>query len=151
MWRPTPPTRFSLPPPRRPGAPPFYRPVAWAPAGWTNAFPRVVEGRPAGVVHSVRLVDHAEPAAGQPEALGQDAADAVVRVDVLLDRDLVLGAAAEAAAHAHVEPLGVLAHDHQVDAAPLRIPQRAQAVVVEAGRPPGGREGRLAAETPEDL
>jgi hypothetical protein len=103
------------------------------------------------MVHGVRLVHHAEPAAGPAKPLLQDPADAVVRVQVLLNRDLVLGAAAEAAAHPDVEALGVLAHDEQVDTTPGRVPKRTQAVVVEAGRPQVHIEVELEAQAEEHL
>ena len=41
--------------------------------------------------------------------------DALVGVDVLLDGDLIRRSLLEVAAHAHVQPFGVLAHDDEVD------------------------------------
>jgi len=49
------------------------------------------------------------------EGVAADARDALVRVDVLLDGDLIRRPLLEVAAHAHVQPFGVLAHDDEVD------------------------------------
>jgi len=105
-------------------------------SGWRPLIsPPALLPEAAGVVHRVGLVDEAEPALGALEPVLDDAADAVVRVEVLLDGRLVLGAAPEAAPHAHVGALGVLAHDEQVHRPALGLAQRAEPVVVEARRP----------------
>src|SRR5487761_235261 len=78
----------------------------------------------AGVSHGVRLVDHHDLALSPPEGVVDDPGHPFVGVEVLLDRDLVFGAALEATTHAHVQALGVLAHDQQVDLSPVLVPQR---------------------------
>src|ERR1700674_5865471 len=67
--------------------------------------------------HRIRLVDHHDLALGDSEGVLDDAVHAKVGVEILLDRDLLVGSLLEAAAHAHVETLCVLTHDQEVDLA----------------------------------
>ena len=75
------------------------------------------------VIERVALVDHGDPTsmtslpslAGELEGVPLDAFHAFARVDVLLDRDLVRGAALELAADAHVGSFGVFPNHHQID------------------------------------
>ena len=71
------------------------------------------------VPHGVRLVGHVHGLLAVRlrvlEAGADDALDALARVDVLVDGDLVGRAALELAADADVDALGVLAEDDEVD------------------------------------
>ena len=62
------------------------------------------------------------------EAGADEALDALARVDVLVDGDLVARAALELAAHADVDALGVLAEDDHVDVLRAAVAQRDEAV-----------------------
>ncbi len=88
--------------------------------------------------HRVALVGHAHAAAAcglrELERVADDPVDALVGVELLLDRDLVVGARLEAAADADVQPLGVLAEDDEVDVRRRAILQRAQPRVEQPHR-----------------
>src|SRR2546422_4502330 len=80
--------------------------------------------------HGVGLVDHHDLVPRHLKRVLDDACDAEVRVDVLLDCYLLLRAFLEAPAHADVEALGVLAHDQEVHRPALLAPKGRQPVVV---------------------
>ena len=67
------------------------------------------------------------------EGVAADARDALVRVDVLLDGDLIRRPLLEVAAHAHVQPFGVLAHDDEVD---FGVPLQGRKIRMEQRRRP---------------
>ena len=80
-----------------------------------------------------------------------EALDALARVDVLVDGDLVGRAALELAAHADVDPLGVLAEDDEVDVLRRAPLQRDEAI---GERPHGadvGVEVEAEAHAEEDV
>src|SRR5690606_8758649 len=93
----------------------------------------------AGVRHGVRLVGERDlAAAGRARVLergAHDALDALARVDVLLDGDLVRRAALEVAAHPRVDALGVLADDDDVHVLGRHVTQRRESRVEEADGP----------------
>ena len=69
------------------------------------------------------------------ERVLDDPVHALVGVDFLLHRNLVVGAGLEAAADAHVQAFGVLAKDDEVDVGGPAILQRTQPLVKQAHRP----------------
>src|SRR6185503_11211956 len=84
------------------------------------------------------------------ERVAQAALDALPSVDGLLHRDLVRGAALERAAGARVQPLGVLAHDDEVDVlGPLVLERRVDARI-ELDGPKVDVEVELEARAEED-
>jgi hypothetical protein len=85
------------------------------------------------------------------EGRADDALDALAGVDVLVDGDLVGGAAAHLAADVDVDPLGVLAKDHEVDVLRAVVLERAQAVVEAAHRAHVGVEVEPEAKAEEDV
>ena len=81
--------------------------------------------------HRVALIGHADAAAavcrGEFERVTDDAVNAFVGVQLLLDGDFVFGAGLEASADADIQPFRVLAEDHEVDVSGRPILERAQA------------------------
>ena len=73
------------------------------------------------------------------EAGADEALDALARVDVLVDGDLVARAALELPAHADVDALGVLAEDDEVDVLRARGPSSG------TSSSPSARIGRMLA------
>jgi hypothetical protein len=83
-----------------------------------------------GVPQGVRLVRHRDLLASVGlrvlERGADDPLDALPRVHVLLDADLVRRPLLEDPAHAGIEPFGVLAEDHEVHVLPVVVPERAE-------------------------
>src|SRR5919108_285143 len=68
------------------------------------------------------------------ERMADDAVDALVRVELLLNRHFVDGIRLEAAADAYIQPFGIFAKHHEVDVGRGAALQRAQAIVEQANR-----------------
>jgi hypothetical protein len=83
--------------------------------------------------------------------VADDAVDALEGVDLLLYRDLVVGPRFEAAADADVDPLGVLAEDHEVDVVPGAVLQGAQALIEQSNRPVVDVQIQLEAGAEQDV
>ena len=107
------------------------------------------------VRHGVALVGHAHTAqAARPrelEGVADDAVDALVGVDLFLYRDFVRSAGLEAAAHAHIDPFGVLAEHDEVHVAARPVLQRAQPVVQQLDGPIVDVQIQLEAGAKEDV
>jgi hypothetical protein len=88
---------------------------------------------------------------GELERVLDDPVNTLVGVQLFLDRHLVFGPGFEAAADAHVEPLGVLAKDDEVHGGG-RLPfQRAEPLVEQLHRPVVDVEIELEARAEQDV
>src|SRR5690606_8657585 len=109
----------------------------------------------AGVWHGVRLVGERDLAAaggaGVLERGAHDALDALARVDVLLDGDLVRRPALEVAAHPRVHALGVLADDDDVHVLGRHVTERRECRVEEADGPQVHVQVEVEAQAEQDL
>jgi hypothetical protein len=89
--------------------------------------------------HRVALVGHADalaPVRGRKvERVLHDPVDALVGVQLFLNRHLIVGPGLEASADADVQPFRVLAKDDEVDVGRRPVLQRAQPLVQQLHRP----------------
>ena len=105
--------------------------------------------------HGVALVRHADLGeAVRPrviEGVLDDAMHALEGIDLLLDRDLVVGACLEAAADVHVCAFGVLAEDDEIDVGGPAVFQRTEPLVQQPNRPIVDIEIELEARAEQDV
>ena len=85
------------------------------------------------------------------EGVADDAMDALVGVELFLDRDLVVGARLEAPADADVQALGVLAKDDEVDVGRAAVLERTETLVEQADGPVVDVEVELEARAEQDV
>ena len=118
----------------------MYMCVAWIAGNSADDFLEHALPERVALRHGVALVRHAHRRAARwpprcSNARADDAVDALVGVDLFLDRDFVRRPGLEPAADAHVDALGVLAEHDEVDVLRAAVLQRAEAIGEQLDRP----------------